>query len=153
VRGDAAALIERSFTVLFLLLLIATWWFWPWYVIWLIPLAAMLPRRGVALVGLLFSASALLMYVPYFWMLTGDGLLLQAATTAVAFLPAVVAGVGCFAWRWLRRDASDPGEAALTPDRQALTPDPSPNTGRGETSPTAADLAPPLPVLGEGVGG
>jgi hypothetical protein len=142
VRGDAAALIERSFIALFLLLLIATWWFWPWYVIWLVPLAAVLPWRGVALVGLLFSASALLMYVPYFWMLTGDGLPLNAATTAVAFLPPVLAGVGWLAWR--RR--------ALTPDQMALTPDPSPNAGRGGTSSTTVDPAPPFPVLGEGVG-
>jgi hypothetical protein len=93
-RGDLAALVERSYLLLFLLLLLATWWFWPWYVLWVVPLAAMVPRRGTAWLGLLFSASAMLMYAPYFWLLYGDGVILQAATAAVAFLPPVLAGLG-----------------------------------------------------------
>jgi hypothetical protein len=93
VRGDLPELIERSFVVLFLLLLVATWWFWPWYVLWIVPLVALLPRRGVAIIGLLFSATAMLMYVPYFWMLFGDGLLLQATTSAVAFFLPLLVGL------------------------------------------------------------
>lgn len=99
VRGTVAGLVERSVAVLFLLMLIATWWFWPWYVIWIVPVAALLPRRGAALIGLSFSASAMLMYTAYFWLLEGDGLRLQAATAAVAFLPPALIGVGYLTWR------------------------------------------------------
>jgi hypothetical protein len=102
VRGDLAALVERSVVVLFLLMLIATWWFWPWDVLWIVPIAALVPQRGAALVGLLFSVTALLMYVPYFWLLYEDGFLLQAATSAVAFLPPVLVGIGYLIWRGLR---------------------------------------------------
>ena len=98
-RGELPALVERSYVVLFLLLLVATWWFWPWYVLWIVPLVALVPRRGVAWLGLLCSASAMLMYAPYFWMLYGDGLLLQAATAAVAFLPPTLAGLSYLAFR------------------------------------------------------
>ena len=103
VRGGLAELAERSFTVFFLLLLIATWWFWPWYAIWVVPLAALQPRRWTAAVGLVFSASAMLMYVPYFWMLYHDSLRLQAATAAVAFLPPVLVVLGYLGWRAVRR--------------------------------------------------
>jgi alpha-1,6-mannosyltransferase len=102
VRGNLAALAERSVAVLFVLMLIATWWFWPWYVIWVVPLAALIPRRGAALVGLLFSASAMLMYVAYFWLLYEDGFQLQAATAAVAFIPPVIVGLAYLIWRAVR---------------------------------------------------
>lgn len=101
-RGDASALIERCFTILFLLLVVATWWFWPWYVLWVVPLAALLPQRSIAVVGLLFSASAMLMYAAYFWLLYGDGLVLQAATSGVAFLAPVLVAVGALVWRSAR---------------------------------------------------
>jgi hypothetical protein len=101
VRGTVAGLVERSVVVLFLLMVIATWWFWPWYVIWIVPLAALLPRRGAALIGLSFSASAMLMYAAYFWLLYGGGVRLQAATATVAFLPPVLIGLGYLIWRWV----------------------------------------------------
>ncbi|MGD9890460.1 MAG: hypothetical protein AB7R89_21120 [Dehalococcoidia bacterium] len=103
VRGTVAGLVERSVTVLFLLMLIATWWFWPWYVIWIVPLAALVPGRGAALIGLSFSASAMLMYAAYFWLLDGDGVRLQAATATVAFLPPALIGLGYLTWRWVYR--------------------------------------------------
>lgn len=94
VRGNVETVIVRSVTVLFLLMLVATWWFWPWYVMWLVPLAAVLPYRRAALLGLTFSASAMLMYAAYFWMLYGDGFALQVTTAAVAFLPPCLVIVG-----------------------------------------------------------
>lgn len=118
VRGGLPALVERSVVVLFLLMLIATWWFWPWYVIWIVPLAALLPGRGVALLGVVFSASAMLMYTPYFWWLYEDGLQLQSGTSAVAFLPPLLVGAGCLLWRGLRslnRRPSDDLAAELLP--------------------------------------
>jgi hypothetical protein len=97
--GNFAALVARSFAVFFGLLLIATWWFWPWYVIWVVPLAALTPRRGVAILAAVFSASSMLMYAAYFWLLYGDGLRLQAATAGVAFLPPLLAVLGYLGWR------------------------------------------------------
>lgn len=103
VRGTVAGLVERCVVVLFLLMLISTWWFWPWYVIWIVPLAALLPRRGAALIGLSFSASAMLMYTAYFWLLYGDGVRLQLTTATVAFLPPALIGFGYLIWRWVAR--------------------------------------------------
>jgi len=99
VRGELTALVARCFLVLFLLLAIATWWFWPWYVLWIVPLVALTPNRFVAIMGLLVSASAMLMYAPYFWMLYGDGVELQAATSAVAFLAPALAGLAYVVYR------------------------------------------------------
>jgi len=103
VRGTVAGLVERSVAVLFLLMLIATWWFWPWYVIWIVPMAALLPQRGAALIAISFSASAMLMYAAYFWLLYGDGLRLQASTAGVAFLPPVLIAVAYLTWRAVDR--------------------------------------------------
>jgi hypothetical protein len=113
VRGDLPALIVRSFVVLFLLLLVATWWFWPWYVLWIVPLIALIPWRGAAGLGLLFSACAMLMYVPYFWLLYGDGLLLQATTSAVAFLVPALAGLIYL----MRRSEPEPALDTARPPR------------------------------------
>lgn len=86
------ALVRACFWTVFLLLAIATWWFWPWYLLSLMPLAALLPGSRPALIGMVFSACAMLMYVPYFWLLFGDGVLLQAATAGTAFLlPVLIA--------------------------------------------------------------
>ena len=70
--------------------MIATWWFWPWYLLWLVPLGALLPGSRPALVATVFSATAMLMYVPYFWLLHGDRLLLHAASAGTASLPPVL---------------------------------------------------------------
>jgi hypothetical protein len=103
VRGQLESLVRMSVIALFLLLLIATWWFWPWYVIWVVPLAALLPRRGAALIGLSFSASAMLMYAAYFWLLYGDGVRLQVTAATIAFLPPVMIGLGYLVWRWAQQ--------------------------------------------------
>lgn len=85
-------LVRSSFWVVFLLLVIATWWFWPWYLLMLVPLGALIPGSRPALLAAVFSASAMLMYIPYFWLLYSDGVMLQAATAGVAFLlPALLA--------------------------------------------------------------
>jgi hypothetical protein len=86
------ALMRAGFWAVFLLLAVATWWFWPWYLLFLAPLGALLPGSRAALIAAVFSATAMLMYVPYFWLLYEDGVLLQAATAGTAFLvPVLVA--------------------------------------------------------------
>ena len=91
-RMDLEALLNAGAWATFLLLLIVTWWFWPWYVVFLVPLAALLPGSRAALVATVFSATAMLMYIPYFWLLHANPITHQAACVATAFLlPALVA--------------------------------------------------------------
>jgi hypothetical protein len=84
--AGVVALVRGGFWSVFLLLVIATWWFWPWYLLWLVPLGALLPAGRPALIAGVFSATAMAMYIPYFWLLYGDGVVLQAATAGTAFL-------------------------------------------------------------------
>lgn len=83
-------LVRSCFWAAFLLLGIATWWFWPWYLVILVPFGALLPGSRPALIGTLFAFTAMLMYLPYFWLLDGDWLLHHALTAATAFLPPVL---------------------------------------------------------------
>ena len=84
------ALVRACYWAVFLLLVIATWWFWPWYLLFLVPLGALLPGSRTGITALVFSAAAMLMYTAYFWLLYNDGMVLQAATAATAFLPPVL---------------------------------------------------------------
>jgi hypothetical protein len=86
-RTELAELIGVSAWATFALLAIVTWWFWPWYVVLLVPLAALLPNSRVALVAAVFSLTAMLMYVPYFWLLHSETVLHTAGCVVVAFLP------------------------------------------------------------------
>jgi hypothetical protein len=62
-----SALVAASTWATFLFLVTLSWWFWPWYLIWLVPLAALAPRNAEALLASVFSATAMLMYVVYIW--------------------------------------------------------------------------------------
>ena len=96
-NGDLTALVRTAFWALFLFLLVVKWWFWPWYLLWLAPVAALLPGSRPALLAVVFSATAMLMYVPYEWLLYEDRLLLHGAITATTFLlPALLALALCF---------------------------------------------------------
>jgi hypothetical protein len=91
-NADPRALVQASFWAVFLLLVLAKWWFWPWYVLWLVPLGALLPGSRLAHVAMVFSATALLLYVPYYWLIDADGLPTQLARAATAVaLPVLVA--------------------------------------------------------------
>ena len=85
-NADVQALVGASFWTVFLLLVLVKWWFLPWYLLWLVPLGALLPGSRPALVATAFSTTAMLMYVPHFWLLDRDRLLLEAATAGTAFL-------------------------------------------------------------------
>jgi 4-amino-4-deoxy-L-arabinose transferase-like glycosyltransferase len=107
------ALMRTCFWAVFLLLVVATWWFWPWYLLFLAPLGALLPGSRTALLAGVFSASAMLMYVPYFWLLYEDGVLLQAATAGTAFVvPVLIALLP----RLRQRDPITAPEGALAGD-------------------------------------
>jgi hypothetical protein len=102
--GDARDLAARCFDALFLYLLLASWWFFPWYVLWLAPPAVLArgPSRIFAL-GVM-SGAALLTYL-YWWpdppFRGEEWFRLYAAIVAGVFaLPAAI-------WLWgLTRQAS-----------------------------------------------
>ncbi len=61
--GSLPALL-RAWTILFLVLLYATLtWFWPWYALWALPAAAMLPRSAWTRLVAYFPWGVLLIYV------------------------------------------------------------------------------------------
>ena len=76
--------------------MVAKWWFWPWYVIWLVPLGALSLGHRRWLVALVFSATAMLTYVTFYWQVTtGDWGRDVVTTAATAFvLPLAAAATG-----------------------------------------------------------
>ena len=96
-RGDVLSLAARCFDVLLLYLLLVSWWFWPWYVLWLAPLAPLTRGYGRVAAFAAFAGAALLMYV-YWW---PDPLwpsrrwfLAYATMTVGVFLPAALIWLG-----------------------------------------------------------
>jgi hypothetical protein len=89
-----AGLAAVSAWAVFLFLVTAKWWFWPWYLGWLVPLAALNPNRRVALVGIIFSMTAMLMYVSYYWrVFNPDWYMTQRVVFVTVFaVPLVLAG-------------------------------------------------------------
>lgn len=128
---ELAALVEAGFWATFLLLVLMTWWFWPWYVVMIVPLAAIVPEKRAALVASVFSATALLMYLPYFWLLHTNPILLEGATVAVAYLaPALCAAwphVSAVAHRWstpLPQAEHKPAQFPIMPAERLQSPEP-----------------------------
>ena len=66
VRERTASLSSVSFDAAFWYLLLASWWFWPWYISWLAPLAAWTHHPGQRWAFLALTAAGLLSYV-YWW--------------------------------------------------------------------------------------
>lgn len=60
---DTTSWLYATFWILFAYLILATPWFWPWYVTWLISLAVLLGGRQATAATLTFSASVLVLYV------------------------------------------------------------------------------------------
>jgi alpha-1,6-mannosyltransferase len=59
--------VETGFDAVFAYLALASWWFWPWYLAWLAPLAAWLPGTRRMWAFVLMSGAALLTYL-YWWL-------------------------------------------------------------------------------------
>jgi hypothetical protein len=66
-RGGLDRLVHAAFWATFLTLALPTWWFWPWYLVWLLPIAALMAGRKPASLAIVFSCSALLVYAVYYW--------------------------------------------------------------------------------------
>jgi len=60
---DLTSWLRGSFWILFTYLMLATPWFWPWYVTWLVGLAPIVGGRRSTAATLTFSASVLVLYV------------------------------------------------------------------------------------------
>ncbi|MBI2954937.1 MAG: hypothetical protein HYY30_11525 [Chloroflexi bacterium] len=83
-------IIEASFELLFVYLMFFCLWFQPWYLIWIMPLAALIPRGDVANRMVVFSATATLAYLvlDYLWpwhIDDFDTLAVQGRLVAVVF--------------------------------------------------------------------
>lgn len=65
-RGDVRDLAASCFDVLFLYLVLVSWWFWPWYLTWLAPAAALAPGRARPAAFAVFACGGLLTYL-YWW--------------------------------------------------------------------------------------
>jgi hypothetical protein len=67
VRPNPVSLIQASVMAVFFFLVLMTWWFWPWYVIWGIALASLLPGTFYSRLFVLFSFAAMLLYLTSSW--------------------------------------------------------------------------------------
>jgi hypothetical protein len=103
-RGGPRDLADRSFDALFLYLLLVSWWYWPWYLTWLAPAAALGTglRRPIAFA--VMAAGSLLTYLYWWpdppWQTTEWYGAYIAITAGVFAAPAIV-----WLWpdAWLRR--------------------------------------------------
>jgi hypothetical protein len=64
---NAAELPARCLTLLVIALYVVASWFWPWYVIWALPLAAVVPRSAARLLTIQLSFTVLLLYALSEW--------------------------------------------------------------------------------------
>jgi len=91
--GDGGALVRAAFWSVFLFLVLARFWFWPWYVLWLLPFGALLPGSRPALVAAVFSLTAMLGYIPYQWLAYTEWHRWQLASAATLFVLPVLAAL------------------------------------------------------------
>lgn len=93
-RTTPEGLICAAAETMFLFLVLMTWWFWPWYVVWLLAIAALVPRTDHAHLAVLFSFTALLVYVASSWRLWmwnfNNGFAMALGTALLVFLAPVL---------------------------------------------------------------
>lgn len=61
-------LIETSFELFYVYFLFLSLWFQPWYLIWVVPLASMIPRVDIANRTMLFSCTAIMSYFVFIFL-------------------------------------------------------------------------------------
>ena len=87
-----------GFEVLFVFLLVATWGFRPWYLIWLVGAAAVLPAAWPTRRTVLWAAGALASYGVFIWFRAwwgnGHDVRLVVVGIGVIFLPTLLATLG-----------------------------------------------------------
>lgn len=115
-RGHTS-LQRASFELLFFYLLLCCLWFQPWYLLWIIPLAAIIPHWGVASRTIVFCISGMANYVVwdmlYFWVFIpqsrGRDFTAEIQYTSAAFVYPIplLLTVGWFAYdRWQQRKST-----------------------------------------------
>jgi hypothetical protein len=60
-------LFSTSFYVLFFYHTIIGWWYWPWYLLWLLPFAALLLGSQAGMIAFILSYTSFLAYIPVGW--------------------------------------------------------------------------------------
>jgi hypothetical protein len=111
-RGDVRDLAGRGFDVLFFYVLLVSWWFWPWYLTWLVPLATLCRGYARPLTFALCASAALFTYL-YWWpdppWRTREWFVLYTAITIGVFaVPAAVWLVAIRRWPLGRASATAP---------------------------------------------
>ena len=106
-RRGTVALWQAGLLAMTVYLATVSWWFWPWYVTWLLPLAGLLVGRRHSWLVVVWSAGALLAYVPitfrpFFWGEPSDDRMPLAVCLTI-FVP--VAAAALLLW-WRRREGS-----------------------------------------------
>ncbi|MFN8499384.1 MAG: hypothetical protein U0641_16160 [Anaerolineae bacterium] len=104
-EGAFESLVYGAYQVFFFYLVIAAVWFQPWYVVWLVPLAALLVGEPVVERTVIFSFTAMLVHIflGFGWRLAwfgGSVPTLQMVTTLLIVLPPVL-------W-WITAEARRP---------------------------------------------
>ena len=69
-RRSPSGLVRTCVEVMFLFLVLMTWWFCPWYVVWGLALASLLPMTTHSRLFIIFSATVMLIYVSSVWRLS-----------------------------------------------------------------------------------
>ena len=110
-----------GFMALTAYLWLASWWFWPWYVTWVLPLAALFIGQPIARFTMLWSLGAIAAYIPitfrpFFWGEPPDGRMPFAVTLAVFAPAAIYAGIElrCRLQRQKKTPAEDRPVSSLT---------------------------------------
>jgi hypothetical protein len=66
-------ILRRSFLVLLALLTLGLSWFWPWYVLWLLPFASLVSRKSMTVLMVAFTVSAFAIHwSSYYQTVVGD---------------------------------------------------------------------------------
>ena len=63
IRPKPSGGVESAIIAVFLYLLLMTWWFFPWYVVWVLALGAIVPGSAQGRLAVLFSITALFYYL------------------------------------------------------------------------------------------
>jgi len=140
---DVTSWLHSSFWILSGYLVLATPWFWPWYVTWLVALAPLVSGRLVTATTFTFSASVLVFYVLWGNQLPFDRGSVYPVHNVVAFgLPMLAL------WLQLRRGgaAEAPIYAPQAADVDALPHDGDGTPGRAQTERARARRAAPAPI-------
>ena len=111
-RGGRDRAMQSVYDALFVYLVFASWWFWPWYLAWLTPFAVWSGGGRRAGSFAVIVTSALFTYL-YWWVDPVDGSRrwyeLYALICALVFAPAVLVWAGVVPWRrWTGHADSQP---------------------------------------------